>query len=148
MLKNLFGGGKKKEFFLELDDAKGSAPAEAKVETPAQPAVASQPEATPQPEQHTQPEATTAEAEVEQAPEKPAKAKKSKKKSAKKAAKKEAPKMQPTPAATNGQVIKKEEPKEVEFATKFYMVPTSRRRPGPSLSPFKNMARQVKAPRG
>lgn len=133
MLRKLFGGGKKKEFFLELDEAQGDKPTEAKAETPAQP----------EPQQESKTEATA----VEDAPKKPEKATKSKKKSVKKTAKKEAPKPQPTTATTNGQVAKKEEPKEVEFATKFFMVPMSRRRPGPSLNNFKDMARQVKVPR-
>jgi hypothetical protein len=48
----------------------------------------------------------------------------------------------------NSQVEKKEEPKEVEFATKVFMSSTPRRRPGPSLDTFKNMATQVKVRRG
>ena len=35
MLKNLLGGGKKKEFFLELDESADVPTSEAKVETPA-----------------------------------------------------------------------------------------------------------------
>ncbi len=58
----------------------------------------------------------------------------------------------PAPAATAKIAAvappKKEEPTEVEFATKFLVVQTSSRRlPGPSLSPFKAMAKQVKTPR-
>jgi hypothetical protein len=34
-IKNLVSGGKKKEFFLELDDAKGVPAAEPKIETSA-----------------------------------------------------------------------------------------------------------------
>ncbi|MGK7881275.1 MAG: hypothetical protein AB4060_14420 [Crocosphaera sp.] len=137
MLKNLLGGGKKKEFFLELDESSSVPTSEAKVETPA-------PEAkveTPAPEAETpQPEATT------EVVEQPAPAKKSKKTSIKKKAKKAEPKTEivPTsPALTNTEATKKEEPKEVGFATKFYMTSTPRRRPGPSLNNFKEMASQV-----
>ncbi|ACB50061.1 unknown [Crocosphaera subtropica ATCC 51142] len=141
MLKKLFGGSKKKEFFLELDETDNAPASEPKVETPA-----SEAEETPEP----QPEAP--QAEGTEMTEQPAPAKKkSKKKSVKKAAKKEEPKTEivPTsPALSNGQVAKKEEPKEVEFATKFYMISTPRRRPGPSLNNFKNMASQVKTRRG
>ncbi len=140
MLKNLLGGGKKKEFFLELDEANSVPAAEPKVETPApEPVAAPEPQA-----EAPQPEA----AEVAEQPA-PAK-KKSVKKSVKKAAKKEEPKTEivPTsPALTNGQAAQKEEPTEVGFATKFYMVSTPRRRPGPSLNNFKNMASQVKVRR-
>ncbi|MDJ0598425.1 MAG: hypothetical protein QNJ37_06260 [Crocosphaera sp.] len=141
MLKNLLGGGKKKEFFLEFDETNDVSASEPKVETPAPQAVE-----TPAPEAEApQPEATT------EVVEQPASAKKSKKKSVKKAAKKEAPKTEivPTsPALSNGKAAQKEEPTEVEFATKFYMISTPRRRPGPSLNTFKNMASQVKVRRG
>ncbi|WP_107670492.1 hypothetical protein [Cyanothece sp. BG0011] len=138
MLKKLFGGGKKKEFFLELDESKDVPASEPKVETPEPKAEAEQAEA---------PKTEAAEVTENPAPAK----KKSKKKSVKKVAKKEEPKTEivPTsPALTNGQAAQKEEPKEVEFATKFYMMPTPRRRPGPSLNNFKNMASQVKTRRG
>ncbi|MGK7954207.1 MAG: hypothetical protein AB4063_02920 [Crocosphaera sp.] len=129
MLKKLLGGGKKKEFFLELDEANSVPASEPKMETPAPEAVA-----TPAPE----------------VVEEPAPAKKAKKTSIKKAAKKEQPKTEivPTaPALTNSQVGKKEEPTETGFATKFYMMSTPRRRPGPSLNNFKEMASQVKVRR-
>ena len=147
MLKNLLGGGKKKEFFLELDEsadvptseAKVEAPApEAKVETPA-------PEAkveTPAPEAKVETPAPEPTEVVEQS----APAKKSKKTSIKKKAKKETPKTEivPTSSPLNSETtLQKEEPKEVEFATKFYMTSTPRRRPGPSLNNFKDMASQV-----
>jgi hypothetical protein len=71
--------------------------------------------------------------------------KKAKKTSVKKERKAE-PKAAPAPVATagnNGKV----EPKEVEFATKYSIdPPASRRRPGPSLNPFKEMARKAKLP--
>ncbi len=141
MLKKLFGGGKKKEFFLELDETDNAPASEPKVETPA-------PEAVETPK----PQAEASQPEAAETTEKPASAKKkSKKTSVKKAAKKEQPKTEivPTsPALSNSQVAKKEEPTEVEFATKFYMMPTPRRRPGPSLNNFKNMASQVKMRRG
>ena len=55
-----------------------------------------------------------------------------------------APVSAPAPvAATNGKV----EPQEVEFATKYLITPSlSRRRPGPSLNGFKDMARKAKLP--
>ncbi|EAZ91462.1 hypothetical protein [Crocosphaera chwakensis] len=141
MLKKLFGGGKKKEFFLELDEKDKTPASEPKAEKPA-------PEAKETPE----PKAEASQPEATETTEKPAPAKKkAKKKSVKKAAKKQEPKTEivPTsPALSNGQVAKKEEPKEVEFATKFYMMSTPRRRPGPSLNNFKNMASQVKTRRG
>ncbi|MGK7885813.1 MAG: hypothetical protein AB4057_14450 [Crocosphaera sp.] len=139
MLKNLLGGGKKKEFFLELDESSSVPTSEAKVETPA-------PEAkveTPAPEAKVEapaPEATT-EVVEEAAP-----TKKSKKTSIKKKAKKAEPKTEivPTsPALNNAEATKKEEPKEVGFATKFYMTSTPRRRPGPSLNNFKEIASQM-----
>lgn len=150
MLKNLLGGGKKKEFFLELDEATGvTAPESAKpvanqtVETtpevkekPAEPVPTQQAEAT------TQVTEVVPEAEVK---------KPSKKTSIKKAAKKEAPKTEivpTTPALTSNQTSPKKEAEEVEFASKFFMLPTPRRRPGPSLNTFRNMAAQVKVRRG
>ncbi|ACK67811.1 conserved hypothetical protein [Rippkaea orientalis PCC 8801] len=138
MLKNLFGG-KKQEFFVELDEsqaAKVAAPAEAQ-ETQPQPEVVA--------------EADPGKVVAETQPEEVANPKKGKKTSIKKAAKKQGLEPQPVavaPAATNGNVAKKQDPQEVEFATKYLMVPTGgRRRPGPSLNSFKNMARQVKTPR-
>jgi len=55
-----------------------------------------------------------------------------------------APVSAPAPVApTNGKV----EPQEVEFATKYLITPSlSRRRPGPSLNGFKDMARKAKLP--
>lgn len=137
MLKKLLGGGKKKEFFLELDEANSVPASEPKIETPAPEAVA-----TPAPEAVANP--------APEVVEEPAPAKKAKKTSIKKAAKKEQPKTEivPTaPALTNSQVGKKEEPTETGFATKFYMMSTPRRRPGPSLNNFKEMASQVKVKR-
>lgn len=125
MFKKLFGG-KKEEFFLELDESKQAKPAETK-----KPAA--------------EPVAKAAVVE-EKATEDKSKAKNSKKTSVKKVAKKEAAKSATapaTPATMNGKVAKKVEPTEVEFATKYLIMPTgSRRRPGPSLNTFKNMARQ------
>ncbi|HAC62350.1 MAG TPA: hypothetical protein DCF68_02150 [Cyanothece sp. UBA12306] len=143
MLKGLLGnlfGGKKEEFFLELDESKAvqSAPsAEAKKSEP-------EPEVVP---------AATSEVATETTTEVAPQAQKTKKTSVKKAAKKTTKKETVTPATvaaemTNGKVAKKEEPKEVEFATKYFIVPTgSRRRPGPSLNSFKTMAREVQGSR-
>ncbi|MEA5509714.1 hypothetical protein VB715_08050 [Crocosphaera sp. UHCC 0190] len=131
MLNKLLRRGKKEEFFLELDESKGVPPAEVSVtaatETPA-------------------PQAEIVAVVVEEESTKAEGKKKSKKTSVKKAAKKQDPK--PEVVAPMPVVVKKQEPQEVEFATKFFMVPTSRRRPGPSLNTFKTMARQVKTPRG
>ena len=151
MLKNLFSGGKKKEFFLELDESTGAPPSEAKVETPAPetkvetPAPEAKVE-TPAPETKVETPAPEATVVVEQ----PALAEKSKKTSIKKKAKKETPKttIVPTsPALSNAETTKKEETEDAGFATKFYMMSTPRRRPGPSLNNFKEMASQVKVRR-
>ena len=130
MLKNLLGGGKKKEFFLELDESSSVATPEAKVETSA-------PEAkleTPAPEP------------TKEVLEEPTPAKKSKKTSIKNKAKKVEPKTEIVPTAptlTNTETTKKEETENAGFATKFYMTSTPRRRPGPSLNNFKDMASQM-----
>ncbi|MDJ0581399.1 hypothetical protein [Crocosphaera sp.] len=148
MLKKLLGGGKKKEFFLELDEASSVPTSEAKVEAPApeakveNPAPEAKVEA-PAPEVKVEtpaPEATT------EVVEQPAPAKTTKKTSIKNKAKKAEPKTEivPTsPTLTNTEATKKEEPKEVGFATKFYMTSTPRRRPGPSLNNFKEIASQM-----
>ncbi|HEY9816068.1 MAG TPA: hypothetical protein V6D20_09780 [Candidatus Obscuribacterales bacterium] len=62
-----------------------------------------------------------------------------------------APKPAPTPVATAPApaTLSKPNPSPVleNFATKFSMSPsTKRRRPGPSLTPFMDMARRVKTP--
>ena len=119
MLKNLFGG-KKSDFYLELKETDGEQKATA---------------------------TTAAAAPVVEAPA-PVAEKKAKKTSVKKEKQvKEtpaAPVSAPAPvAATNGKV----EPQEVEFATKYLITPSmSRRRPGPSLNGFKDMARKAKLP--
>lgn len=130
----IFGKKKDKSFFLELDESQTGKPKEAKAEATAQPAAS----------------ATTTE---EKKPE-PAPAKSTKKTSVKKAkaAKTAEPKSQPTVAtATPSRPTispAKVEPKEVNFATQYLIAnPPSRRRPGPSLNPFKEMARQAKVPR-
>lgn len=129
MIQKLFGG-KKKNYFLEVKEDK-SAKAPAVESTP--------------------PVEKTPDAAVEVAePKKEEKTSKSAKSSAKKAkTPKAAPKAAPTPVVpaaiqTNGKV----EPKQVEFATQYLIdAPAARRRPGPSLNPFKSMARQMKTPR-
>ncbi|GBF82551.1 hypothetical protein [Aphanothece sacrum] len=126
MFKGLFGG-KKQEFFLELKEDKKTEASKVKIEAPVQVA---EPQAV----------ETVAETANGKAP----KATKSKKTSVKKAAKIEAPQEQKVAVAP---VVKKEEPKEVEFATNFLILPTSRRLPGPSLNAFKDLARQVKTRR-
>jgi hypothetical protein len=127
MLKNLFGG-KKSNFYLELKENDGEQKAAVTSEAPAPVVEAPAPT-------------------VEPAPVAEKKAKKTSVKKEKKAKGKEAaaaPVSAPAPvAATNSKV----EPKEVEFATKYLISPSlSRRRPGPSLNPFKDMARKAKVP--
>lgn len=171
-IKNLFGAksdGKKAGYFVEFDDSANgksseakpveSKPAETKTEAPAPEAVA--PEA-PAPEA-VAPEAVAPEAPAPEAPapEAPAKAKANPKKAAKaeiKARKfkpafpeKAAASATPAPAETTAPVIAKREPEPQTFAP-IHLNPatalnSSRRRPGPSLSPFMDMARQVKVPK-
>lgn len=118
MLKNLFGG-KKKEFFIELDDSKA----------PKQEAPAAAPEAT---------------VVAETAAEAPKPATTSKKTSVKKTnTTAKAPEAAPAP--TVAPAPKKAEPTEVAFASKNVIIPTlARRTPGPSLDKYKEMARQTK----
>jgi len=127
MLKNLFGG-KKSDFYLELKETEGEQKATATtaaaapvVEAPA-PAVESA--AAPVAEKKAQKTSIKKEKQVKETPAAPVSA--------------------PAPvAATNGKV----EPQEVEFATKYLITPSmSRRRPGPSLNGFKDMARKAKLP--
>jgi hypothetical protein len=120
MLKKLFGG-KKDEFFIQLDETNAK---------PAEPAaVAPVSEA---------PVAKTEVTEVTEAPKTPAKAKKS---SIKKSAKETAPAAPVAPVAAPAKI----EPQQVEFATQYLLTQTLvRRQPGPSLDKFKAMARQVK----
>jgi hypothetical protein len=140
MLKKLFGG-QKSSYFLELDESKSQQPTTAKTEAPAEPAQATA---------------------VEQSKAKPVEAKKAKKTSVKSNAKvaqpAPAPKA-PEPAVSDPEAIiraavskkdsnGKADAQTVGFATQYVMLPTmSRRRPGPSLNMFKNMARQAKVPR-
>ena len=117
----LVGLGKKSEFFMELDEADGAADS-----APAAPAKA-EPRAT-----APAPAATTAQAKA---------APKASAKSADKAPAKAAP--APAPVAAPPA-----EPVPTAFASEYLtVVGTSqprRRRPGPSLSPFMDMAKQVK----
>jgi hypothetical protein len=132
MLKNLFGG-KKSNFYLELKETDGEQQAAVTTEAPAPvvEAPAAVVESAPAPA-------------VESAPA-PVAEKKAKKTSVKKEKKaKEAPVSAPAPVAA---APAKVEPTEVEFATKYLITPSmSRRRPGPSLNGFKDMARKAKVP--
>lgn len=115
MLKNLFG--KKKEFFVELDDSKAPKQEEPVV-TPEAPATV-----------------------AETATEAPKPATTSKKTSVKS----KTPSAQPAPALKVVAAPKKAEPTEVAFASKNVIIPTlARRTPGPSLDKYKEMARQTK----
>jgi hypothetical protein len=136
----LFGRKKQdKEFYLELDESQASQPASTEAGEPEAPTAV--------------PEATVV---TEEKPE-PAKAKAGNKTSVKKSAKKakatpeaeakapEAVAASAPSSATNGS---KSEPQVVNFATDYLVVQTmSRRRPGPSLNSFKEMASQMKVPR-
>ncbi|MGK7946229.1 MAG: hypothetical protein AB4058_17345 [Microcystaceae cyanobacterium] len=150
MIQKLFGG-KKETYFLEIEETNGTKAPEPSAKAPeiaAEPAkVESQP-TTPVVEKATEP------AKVESQPttpvvEKAAPPAKSSKKSAKKVSKaKTEPTVAPTPPTVSTESNGQAEPKNVEFATKYLLVPTgSRRRPGPSLNKFKDMARDVKVPR-
>ena len=125
---------KSKGYFLELDDtgnvksetgAKSPEPKKAKAEEPATPA---------QPAKAAVAKSTTPKAEpVKEVP------------SGKETVKIQAQPNPPAVAATNGRV---EAQGESTFAPK-YLMPTptnSRRRPGPSMNMFRDMARQVKTP--
>ncbi|MBR8832371.1 MAG: hypothetical protein N5P05_001832 [Chroococcopsis gigantea SAG 12.99] len=135
MFSKLFGK-KKDNFYLELkEDNKGSAPKA--------PAVTKPEAVTPAPA----PTVSAATATAAKAVEEPKKNQKtSVKKDKKGKAAQEKPAVVETPKttpATNGKV----EPKEVEFATKYMITPSlSRRRPGPSLNAFKDMAKKAKVP--
>lgn len=120
MLKNLFGG-KKSDFYLELKETDGEQEATA---TTAAAAPVVESAAAPVAEKKAQKTSIKKEKQVKETPAAPVSA--------------------PVPvAATNGKV----EPQEVEFATKYLITPSlSRRRPGPSLNGFKDMARKAKLP--
>jgi hypothetical protein len=129
MLGKLFG--KKPKYFLELKEDDQKAPA----------VVA--------PEPVVEAVATEAPAPVEKPAQAEAKAKKtsikkSKAKTEKVATVEVAPAVSVAPTVvSNG----KAESQEVEFATKYLIVPSmARRKPGPSLNPYKDMARQAKLP--
>ncbi len=130
---------KKGAYFLELNEADAKQPAPAQVETHVETAPVAA--------------ATAALAPVEGASADSKAAKKANLKSAKPAKAAKAPKAAkasktkaPAPAVPALPV--RVEPTEVEFATKFSITPTlSRRRPGPSLNVFKDMASQMRTPR-
>lgn len=128
-------GGEKKDFYLELDENKDTAAAE-KAQQP-------EPEAVEAPVEE---KAEAPASETTPAPEKP-----------EVQAETPAPKPQPVDsdaivaAAVNGkQTSQSESASSTTFATDFLMsVPTkARRRPGPSLKMFQDMARQMNVPRG
>lgn len=156
-IKNLFGGkksGQKKGYFVEFDDSPAtngkSAPKSA--ETPAQPPAAEADTAS-----QLEPDAVSAPTEtvVPISAGKAAKDAISKAKQAQKGEAKEAVTTAEISAAISPQLVEPTVPvKEPESATfaPVHLNPASalnsgRRRPGPSLSPFMDLARQVKAPR-
>jgi|GEM_PF-3639534 len=140
LIKKTFGGGK--EFYLEADESQ-----EAATELEVAPAVVEKKEAEPEPASETEatPEAVSEEAEA------PVKAKKTKKKKEEVVTEAPKPAAAASPdlivAAVNGTKSKAEAvaANSVEpFAPNSLLpIPTSRRRPGPSLNSFRNMARQL-----
>jgi hypothetical protein len=149
MFKKLFGG-QKSAYFLELDESKNQQPEQAKEEAKAQ----EKAPAKPVEEKKAEPAKATA-------PEQP-KAETTKAKATKKTSVKENSKAAPAPKETKPAVADPEEiiraavfknssngkvdSAAVSFASNGSITPTmSRRRPGPSLNMYKNMARQVKS---
>ncbi len=129
MLQKLFGGKKKKDYFLEVKE--GST-----ISSPS----------TPTETKGKKTDTSVVEEVVEEAVENQDKTEKKSKKSAKKA--KSAPKAEPKPSAPVAAQNNGKMETVTEFATKYLIMPTSgRRRPGPSLNTFKSMARQMKTPR-
>lgn len=124
-LKNLFGS-QKDAFFLEIGDAEGTGDSTPAAPAPQAPAVVAEPAAP-----------------VAAAPEAPAPAPKSTKTSIKaaKAAAPAAPAKSPEPPKPAPAPVTL--PPETAFASKFVPSNTPRRRPGPSLNGFKDMARDM-----
>lgn len=120
----IFGIGKKSEFYLEADDAdSGSKPQDQPQSAPEANKAAAVPakESAPTPVSAAKTEVSVAEAKPESAP-----------------APKPVP-VQPKPEPVGN------------FATDYLIAPsanTGRRRPGPSLSPFKDLAKGMKLPSG
>ena len=147
---NLFGKKKKDDgFYVQLDE-NGNNPA-AKAET--KPVAVAEKPAAPVPEPEKQPTKETAEPQAQAAEKKASKKKSTKKKSAKKG-KTPQTKAAPAVAAQSQRPPAKirepipSNPEVPNFATDYLMTPSqSRRRPGPSLKGFKEMASQVKVPR-
>jgi hypothetical protein len=129
----VFGVGKKSEFFLELDEADSGAKGDAASEGTAAPASATAPQATPS-------QASAPAKSSSSAPEKTAPAPQQQPK----------PAAEPAPLVTSAAKTAKPAPDAGTFATDYLVNPKlstgGRRRPGPSLSPFKDLARQVKTP--
>jgi hypothetical protein len=120
----IFGLGKKSEFYLEADEADSgsTSSAEPKAVTQQQPEAPSAQESTPTDKAAPAPAAATPEAPAAIA-----------------AAPSSAPKPEPAPEPVGN------------FATDYLIAPSSvsgRRRPGPSLSPFKDLAKGMKLPSG
>ncbi|HEY9881538.1 MAG TPA: hypothetical protein V6D29_24000 [Leptolyngbyaceae cyanobacterium] len=116
-IAGILGIGKKSEFFLELDESKGEAPAIEPVKTET---------------------AKSADKVVPAAIEKGATVKPA------------AATKKPEPAKPAAAPVAAPAPATAAFASEYLVNPSlsnnSRRRPGPSLSPFLDLARQVKAP--
>lgn len=141
MFKKLFGG-QKSAYFLELDESKNPQPEKVKEEAKAKPVE----------EKKAEPAKVTASEKPKAEP-----AKATKKNSVKEDAKvAPAPKETKPPISDPEEIIKaavfknssngKVNPAAVSFASNDSITSTmSRRRPGPSLNMFKNMARQVKS---
>jgi len=113
----LFGLGKKSEYFLEADAAT-SAPAPAKAPVPAKMTKAETKTETPAPKPEA-PAAASTNGKVEK----------------------------PAPTVAAATPVAAAEPQIKNFATNYSTNGTSsRRRPGPSLNPFLDMAKQMKTP--
>lgn len=143
LIKKVFGGGKS-DFFMELD---GDDASESTSETQTSAPPVEEDKESAESDTESKVEEKSTEAVTEPSEEKKEKTK-SKKKAKKQAseAKTESPKSQPVSAASVSSTnnAKKEEP-QGSFDPNF-LVPTptqSRRRPGPSLKKFQEMARQI-----
>lgn len=136
MVGKILGLGKKSDYFLEFDEAKSAASA------PTEPAKKSEPA----PVKTEAPKAEAVEPKKEKAA-KQAKAKKAEKPKAEKApapvAATVAPEPVKEPAPLNSGIVPT--PAGMTFASDYLMPKpkASRRRPGPSMTMFKDMARQV-----
>lgn len=162
---NFFKGKKSKGFYLELDESDTSTPQQAAVEQKPEPAKAEATVETPTPvataeaaAETTTPVATTEAPKPKSARQAKkeelakAKAEAKAKKQAEAEAKKKAAAPEPTPVAaiTSAAALVNNKAKgqpEATFATKYVPMIMPRRRPGPSMNKFMDMAAQMQTPR-